>query len=68
MPDTCICPSSAEEAPTEGWRRYYLNGEARTTRHEAHYPGCPLRSALPEPDPAWFQTRSDWGTNLGEPR
>lgn len=39
---TCTCPASAEEAPKSGFRRYYLAGEARTTRSEAHYPECPL--------------------------
>lgn len=40
---TCTCPASREEAPAEGFRRYWLQGEARTKLGDWHYENCPLR-------------------------
>jgi hypothetical protein len=39
----CTCPRTPAEAPTEGWRRYQLIGEARRKPSTTHYPDCPLR-------------------------
>ena len=52
----CTCPASQADVdqhwPTlpasEQWRQYWLQGEARVTISEAHYPGCPLRESADE--------------------